>query len=231
MASGERQLVRSDESWALCCLIKFWPPAGAVVRFINVLGIALLQRGDDVADVDASAQHVVGVAGAGLDPRHDAPLSVPRPGRVAGLGKAAQNLCLALGPTHPDIVGSRIDEAIEHDIAGEPKNVFDTVVLAPRHRFRAAVMAVATDGDVGLGPVPADTSDQAAEKLADLLARRGLAGTQYHHHRPSRCRIVDMDRQKAALVIMRIPLRQPLVAVHDVDRVVDVQHHRPGGFA
>jgi hypothetical protein len=30
-------------------------PAGAVVRFINVLGIALLQRGDDVADVDASA--------------------------------------------------------------------------------------------------------------------------------------------------------------------------------
>ena len=26
---------------------------------------------------------------------------------------------------------------------------------------------------------------------------------------------------------MRIPLRQPLVAVHDVDRVVDVQHHRP----
>ena len=46
-------------------------PAGAVVRFINVLGIALLQRGDDVADVDASAQHVVGVAGAGLDPRHN----------------------------------------------------------------------------------------------------------------------------------------------------------------
>ena len=26
------------------------------------------QRGDDVADIDASAQHVIGVAGAGLDP-------------------------------------------------------------------------------------------------------------------------------------------------------------------
>jgi hypothetical protein len=52
---------------------------------------------------------------------------------------------------------------------------------------------------------------------ASSVVRR--AGGRARRHRS--------DRQKAALVIMRVPLRQPLVAVHDVDRVVDVQHHRP----
>ena len=52
-------------------------PAGAIDRFINVFGIAALQRGDDIADIDASAQHVIGVAGAGLDPGHYPPLLVP----------------------------------------------------------------------------------------------------------------------------------------------------------
>jgi hypothetical protein len=44
-----------------------------------------------------------------------------------------------------------------------------------------------------------------------------------------------MDRQKAALImqeaaliIVGVPLRQLLVAVHNIDRVVDVQDNRPG---
>jgi hypothetical protein len=89
-------------------------------------------------------------------------------------------------------------------------------------------MPVAADGDAGVGPMPADASNQAAEKLAHLFARRRFARTQDHRHRPARCRIVDMNWQKAALIIMGVPLRQPLVAVHNVDRVVDVQHHRLG---
>ena len=40
-----------------------------------MLGITVRQRSDDVADIDASAQHVILVAGAGLDPGHDPPLS------------------------------------------------------------------------------------------------------------------------------------------------------------
>jgi hypothetical protein len=87
-------------------------------------------------------------------------------------------------------------------------------------------MAVTSNGDVGFGPVSADAPHQATEKLAHLLARRGLAGSQDHRHRPARCGIVDMNRQKAALVVMGVPLRPLLVAMHDVDRVVDVQHHR-----
>jgi hypothetical protein len=37
-----------------------------------------------------------------------------------------------------------------------------------------------------------------------------------------------MDRQEAALIIMGVPLRQLLMAVHNVDRVIDVQDHRQG---
>ena len=122
---------------------------GSIDHFINVSGIAALQRGDDVADIDTSAQHVIGVAGAGLDPGHHPPLLVPRLGRVARLGKATQNLSLVHGTAHPDIVGGGFDQAVEHNIAGEPKNVVDAVVLAPRHRlFVAAVLTPATDPNI-----------------------------------------------------------------------------------
>jgi len=37
-----------------------------------------------------------------------------------------------------------------------------------------------------------------------------------------------MNRQKAALIVVGVPVRQLLVAVHNVNRIVDVQHHRLG---
>ena len=40
--------------------------------------------------------------------------------------------------------------------------------------------------------------------------------------------IVDVDRQKAALIVVGIEERQLLVAVNHVDRVVDVEHDRLG---
>jgi hypothetical protein len=117
------------------------------------------------------------------------------------------------------------DQSIEYDIAGKAENVIHAVVLAPRHCFLSAVMAVTANGDVGLGPVSVDASNQAAEKLAHLLARWGLAGAQDHNNRSAGRRIVEMDRQKAPLIIARVPPRQLPVALHNVDRVVDVQHH------
>jgi hypothetical protein len=119
---------------------------GRLIKIGFTTDLAALQRGDDVADIDASAQHVIGVAGAGLDPGRHPPLLVPRLGRVARLGKAAQNLSLVHGTAHPDIGGGGVDQAVEHNIAGEPENVVDAVVLAPPHRLFAAVMAVAADG-------------------------------------------------------------------------------------
>jgi hypothetical protein len=115
--------------------------AGAVDRFINVFGIAALQRGDDVADIDASAQHVIGVAGAGLDPGHHPPLLVPRLGRVARLGKAAQNRSLVHGTAHPDIVGGSFDQAVEHNIAGTNRALIATLA----QDMRLVTIAVVRD--------------------------------------------------------------------------------------
>ena len=61
---------------------------------------------------------------------------------------------------------------------------------------------------------------------AHLDARRRLAGTQDHGDRTALLRVVDMDRQKTALVIVSIEQRQLLVAMRDVAGVVDVERHR-----
>ena len=65
--------------------------------------------------------------------------------------------------THPHsgqtITLGTFDQAVEHNIAGEPKNVVDAVGLTPRHRLFAAVMAVAADADVSVGPASAHASN------------------------------------------------------------------------
>ena len=69
------------------------------------------------------------VAGAGLDPGHDPSLLVPRLGRVTRHGKAAHNLNLVHGTAHPDIVGGGADQAVEHNIAGEPEKLVEARVI------------------------------------------------------------------------------------------------------
>jgi hypothetical protein len=61
-----------------------------------------------------------------------------------------------------------------------------------------------------------------------LGARRRLAGAQQHRHRPPRRRVVDMDRQEAALTMMPVPEGQLLIAVNDITGVIDIQRHRLG---
>ena len=71
-------------------------------------------------------------------------------------------------------------------------------------------------------------SDQATQVTAHLGAGGRLARPQDHGHRTTGRRVVDVDRQKAALVVVGIEERQLLVAVNHVDRVVDVEHDRLG---
>ncbi len=63
---------------------------------------------------------------------------------------------------------------------------------------------------------------------AYLLARRGLARTQNDGDRAPGCRVVDVDRQEAALVVVGVEKRQILMAMNDVERVVDVKRHAFG---
>ena len=84
-------------------------------------------------------------------------------------------------------------------------------------------MAIAADGDVRLRPVFADAADEAAEMATHLLARGRLAGAQDDRDRPAGRRVVDVDRQKAALIVMRIEERKLLVAVDDIEGALSRQ--------
>jgi hypothetical protein len=84
-------------------------------------------------------------------------------------------------------------------------------------------VAVAANGDDGAWPVPSYPAHQTAQMSADLLAVGGLAGTQYGNDAMTRGGVVDMDRQKAALVVMGVEQRQLLVAVHGIGGVIDIQ--------
>ena len=86
-------------------------------------------------------------------------------------------------------------------------------------------MAVATDGDPGLWPVAADATNQTTQVTAHLDARGRLAGAQQYGDRPARRRVVDMDRQETALVVMGIEQRELLMAVDDIHRIVDIERH------
>ena len=94
-------------------------------------------------------------------------------------------------------------------------------------------MAIAADGDVRLRPVFADAVHEAAQMAAHLLARGRLAGAQQDRDRPGGRRVIDVDRQKAALIVMPIEERKLLMAMDDIDGVVNVERHRcwRGGVA
>jgi len=72
----------------------------------------------------------------------------------------------------------------------------------------------------------ADAANQPTQVTTDLGARGRLARAKQHRDRPARRRVVDMDRQEAALVVMGIEQRELLMAVDDIYRVIDVERHR-----
>ena len=132
---GELALVQLDQILGLA--------AFAIESVIEPLCAAGGDAGDDEADVEA---HDTGLNASG-----DAALAVPGLGAVAGLGVAAQHVCLGLGVAHPDIVSGELDQPGQDGVAGEAENVIDIVLLAPSHRFRPTIMAVTTDGDAVRG--------------------------------------------------------------------------------
>jgi hypothetical protein len=59
-------------------------------------------------------------------------------------------------------------------------------------------------------------------------AVRRFTGAQNDCDRLAGCRLVDMDRQETPAVVMRVPQRQLLAAVHSVLGVVDVEQDAAG---
>ncbi len=102
------------------------------------------------------------------------------------------------------------------------------MLFAPFHGLVAAIMAVAAHQNVHIGPVRANVLDHVLEDGAHFLAGRRLALAQDHRHRLAARPFVDMDRQKAAFVIMGVEQRQLLIAMHRIDGVVDVESDRFG---
>src|SRR3954462_3992627 len=103
-----------------------------------MLGRPGLDAGDDETDIEALC--------GGLDPGTGAPVDMPGFRLVACLGEAAQVGLLVERAAGANVVGRRIDQPVEHGV--------DTILVAPLHDLRASVMAIASDRDAGLRPVP-----------------------------------------------------------------------------
>ena len=74
--------------------------------------------------------------------------------------------------------------------------------------------------------MPADALDDMLEDGAHFRPGRRLALAQDHRHRLAARRLIDVDRQKAALVVMGVEQRELLMAMHRIERVVDVERDR-----
>ena len=85
-------------------------------------------------------------------------------------------------------------------------------------------MSIAPEGDARLGPAFADMSDQAAQMGAHFDAAGRLARSQHDRDGAASLGVVDMDRQKAALVVVRIEQRELLMAVRDIAGVVNIEN-------
>src|SRR3954470_6281327 len=151
---GKLGLVQFDQILGLA--------SGAVERLVDMLGRPGLDAGDDEADIEALC--------GGLDPGTGTPVDMPGFRPVACLGEAAQAGLLVERPAGTNVVGRRIDQPVEHSVAGQTEDEVDVVLIAPFHDLRASVMAIASDRDAGLRPVPANAIDETAQVTADLDA-------------------------------------------------------------
>src|SRR5674476_472957 len=183
---GELRLVQLDQILSLA--------ARAIQAVVDPLGRADIEAGDDEADVEAELRR--------LNTGDGAPFAIPGLCLVAGLGIAAQNRQVLDGASRADVVSDLVDFSGERLGARQAEYVVDAVVLAPCHRLRPSIVPVATERNSRLVPPRADVPYQAAKMGTDLDAARGLAGPQYDRHGPALLRVIDVDRQEAAFVIM-----------------------------
>lgn len=106
------RVVQLDEVLGLATL--------AVQTVIEPFGIAAWDVGDGVANIEPS--------GCGFDARYDTMLAAPGLGTVTRFGIAAHDARLLFRPPHPHIIGRRLDQAVQHGVAGQAED-------CSRHRW------------------------------------------------------------------------------------------------
>src|ERR1035437_9038632 len=191
---GELRLWQLDQILSLA--------ARAIQAVVDPLGRADIEASDDEADVEAELRR--------LNTGDGAPFAIPGLCLVAGLGIAAQNRQVLDGASRADVVSDLVDFSGERLGTGQTEDVVDAIVLAPRHGLRPSIVPVATERNSRLVPPRADVPYQAAKKGTDLDAARRLTGPQYDRHGPALLRVIDVDRQEAAFVIMSVEQRELL---------------------
>src|SRR5437870_1742162 len=73
-------------------------------------------------------------------------------GGVEEVAITADLISLTADPSHGGILGEIADPVQQHCVAGEAKDVADTLALAPRHRLGPAVVAVAAHQNLDRRP-------------------------------------------------------------------------------
>jgi hypothetical protein len=121
------------------------------------------------------------------------------------------------------LVGLVVDERVQGGILGQAENVLNAVPLAPLHGLPPAIVAVATNGDDGVGPVHPDAVHETAQMGSHLLAAGSLAGAQDGDNAMAGGRVIDMDGLEAPLIVMGVEQRQLLMAMHDIGGVVEIE--------
>src|SRR5207245_8113609 len=103
-----------------------------------------------------------------LDPGDHTAFRAPGLGGVGELAEAPDLVDLALDPLQRRRLGEGRDASEQDWVAGQAEEVGDAVALAPAHRLRPTVVAVAAHQDVDPGPAPADGADHVAQDERDL---------------------------------------------------------------
>ena len=140
---------------------------------------------------------------------------------------AADLFRLSLGPGHGSVLSQRRDLSMQSLVAGEPEDVADMMALAPGHGFMPGIVTVAADDDLNPGPAAADRSDQMTNDEENLGAVRRLTRAQDHSHRLATAGVVDVDRQKRAVIVMGVEQGELLMAMNAIQGVVDIEDDPP----
>jgi len=152
----------------------------------------------------------------------------PGLGGIAGLGVVAHPIEVTEGAFGAHRIGGGLHQGIQHGVAAEAEDEAHIMGVAPGHRCGPSIVAVAADGDGCVRPVGADPAHQTAQMVAHFDAAGRLARTQDHAKALPAGGVVEVDRQKAAFVVVGVEQRELLMPVHAVERVVDVERDRLG---